>query len=91
MTVESLLRDLYRAPVKQRRAAMLAAERALEGKPTALLCSQAEAGRLLGVSRFSIWRMARENVLHPVKVRGAIRYRVAELEQIATGEPLTIA
>lgn len=85
--VESLLAALYRAPVKQRRAAILAAERALEGKPTALLCSQAEAGRLLGVSRFTVWRMTSASTLHPVNIRGALRYRVAELEQLAAGNP----
>ncbi|MCX7010203.1 MAG: helix-turn-helix domain-containing protein [Kiritimatiellaeota bacterium] len=84
-TVEGLLASLYKAPVKTRSAAMLAARRALEGKPTALLCSQAEAGRLLQVSRFTIWRMAREGQLHPVTVRGARRYSIAALEAIAAG------
>lgn len=86
-TAEGLLEALYKAPVKSRRAAMLAAQRALEGKPTAILCSQAEAGRLLGVSRFTVWRMTRESTLHPVSIRGALRYRVAELEQLAAGNP----
>ena len=85
-TVEGLFASLCRAPVKTRHAAMLAAARVIANKPDALLCSQVEAARLLGVSRFSIWRMARENVLHPVNVRGCVRYRVAELERIAAGE-----
>ena len=87
LTVEELLRDIYRAPVKTRHAAMLAAARVLANKPEALLCSQADASRLLGVSRFTVWRMTRETVLHPVNIRGALRYRVAELEQLAAGSP----
>jgi predicted site-specific integrase-resolvase len=66
---------------------MLAAARVLANTPDALLCSQAAAGRLLGVSRFTVWRMAREGQLHPVTVRGCVRYRVAELEQLAAGNP----
>lgn len=84
-TVEGLLARLYKAPGKTRHAAMLAATRALDGKPTALLCSQAEAGRLLGCSRFTIWRMANEGILHSVKIRGCVRYKVSELEALADG------
>ena len=84
-TIEGLLASLYTAPIKTRHAAMLAAARALEGNPTALLCSQAEAGRLLDVSRFTVWRMAQEGQLHPVSVRGCVRYRVEELERLAAG------
>ena len=85
-TIEGLLASLYKAPLKTRHAAMLAAARALDGNPTALLVSQAEAGRLLDVSRFTIWRMAQEGQLHPVSVRGCVRYRLAEIERLAAGE-----
>jgi len=85
-SVEDLLAALYRAPVKTRHAAMLAAARVLANKPDALLCSQAEAARLLQTSRFTIWRMARDKQLHPVTVRGCTRYKVAELERLAVGE-----
>ena len=84
-TIEGLLASLYKAPIKTRHAAMLAAQRALAGHTTALLCSQASAGRLLDVSRFTIWRMAQEGQLHPVSVRGCVRYRVEELERLAAG------
>ena len=67
---------------------MLAARRVLDGKPTALLVTQAETARLLSVSRFTIFRMAKEGQLHPVKIRGAVRYRLSELEQLANGETL---
>ena len=85
-TVECLMQALFRAPVKLRRTAIVAAERALANHTTALLVSQAEAARLLSCSRFTIWRMTREGQLHPVKIRGVDRYKVAELEQIASGE-----
>ena len=81
--IEDLVIELTNAPLKIRRSAILAARRAIENKPTALLCSQAEAGRLLGVSRFTIWRMTREGEIKSVKVRGCSRYRVSELESIA--------
>ena len=86
MTFEGLLRDLSNTTVKRRRDAMLAAHRAMAGHPSSLLCSQAEAARLLSTSRFTIWRMSRDNQLHPVTVRGCTRYRVAELEAIAAGQ-----
>ena len=85
-TVENLLRDLYRAPVRIRRDAILAAERALENKTTALLATQADAGRLLSCSRFTIRRMVQDGQLHPVTIRGCRRYRVEELEKMAAGE-----
>ena len=85
-SVENLLRDLYRAPVRTRRDAILAAERALDNKTTALLATQADAGRLLSCSRFTIRRMVKDGQLHPVTVRGCVRYRVEELEAIASGK-----
>lgn len=85
-TVEKLMRDLYRAPARIRHAAILAAARALENKPTALLANQADAGRLLSCSRFTIRRMVQAGQLHPVTVRGCVRYRVEELEAVAAGK-----
>jgi excisionase family DNA binding protein len=85
-SVESLLAALYRVPIKTRRAAMLAAARVINNKPDALLCSQAEAARLLGVSRCTVWRMVQDNTIHPVTIRGVARYRVTELEALAIGE-----
>lgn len=83
MTVEGLLRDIYRAPARTRNAALLAAHRALENKPTALLTTQAEASRLIGVSRYTFWRWVRAGVIQPVMVRGVPRYRVTDLERLA--------
>ena len=85
-SVEKLAHDLYRAPVRIRRAAMMAAARALDNKPTALLASQADAGRLLACSRFTIRRMVKDGLLHPVTLRGCVRYKVEELEKLAAGE-----
>lgn len=89
-SVEQLLRDLYRAPVRTRHAAILAAARALENKTTALLANQADAGRLLACSRFTVRRMVQDGQLHPVSVRGCVRYRVEELEAIAVGKAASI-
>ena len=52
----------------------------------ALLVNQATAARLLSVSRFTIRRMVAEGTLHPVKIRGAVRYSRQELEQICGPE-----
>jgi len=57
---------------------------ALVGAPNeALLLKQAEAGRLLGCSRHTIKRLVSDGVLHPVQLRGAIRYRRLELLALA--------
>ena len=90
-TVEGLLAKLYRAGTKQRRAAMLAAEHVLANKPDSLLVSQATAAHLLQTSRFTIWRCVKDGQLHPVKIRGATRYKVSEIEKLAAGEPATAA
>ena len=50
-----------------------------------LLVTQAEAARLLSMSRVTVYRLVRGGVLHPVEVRGAKRYRVEDLERIARG------
>ena len=89
LSPDAILAALYRAPTRQRQSAMLAARRVLDGKPTALLVSQAEAARLLSISRVTVYRMVKDGMLHPVKLRGAVRYRLSELEQLANGEALT--
>lgn len=48
-----------------------------------LLLKQAEAGRLLGCSRHTIKRLEGDGLLHPVKLRGAARYRRNELLALA--------
>jgi len=50
-----------------------------------LLVSQADAGRMLAVSRYTIRRMVSAGMLHPVQLLGATRYRVAEIAALAGG------
>lgn len=82
-SVDGFLAELYRAPVRQRQAAILAAQRALKNNPIALLVNQAEASRLFGVSRYTLWRWARDGLIQPVVIRGVRRYRLADLEKLA--------
>lgn len=63
--------------------AMMAGDAARAPSSPALLVNQATAARLLSVSRFTIRRMVAEGTLHPVRVRGAVRYRRDELESVA--------
>ena len=62
--------------------AALSAKRVGDKSPSPLL-SQAEAARFLNCSRFTIWRMVKDGTLHPVMVRGLVRYKRVELEKIA--------
>ncbi|MBI3987418.1 MAG: helix-turn-helix domain-containing protein [Lentisphaerae bacterium] len=55
--------------------------------PVSLLLTQKQAASLLGISRFTVWRMTQEGKLHPVKVHETLRYRRAEIEKIADGPP----
>jgi excisionase family DNA binding protein len=52
-------------------------------KPISPLLSQAGAARYLNCSRFTIWRMVKDGTLHPVTIRGLVRYKRVELEKIA--------
>ena len=56
------------------------------GEKRPLLLNQAEAARLLRVSRITVFRMVKDKQIIPVMVRGAVRYRRDELECIARGE-----
>ena len=75
------------APKKLRQAAMLAAEAALNGDHDVLVVKQAQAGRMLSCSRFTIYNMVKDGTLHPVKIRGVLRYRCSELRALAQGVP----
>lgn len=49
-----------------------------------LLLSQKKAAKLLDVSRVTIWRMAKESVLHPVEILpGTWRYPYREIAALA--------
>ena len=56
-----------------------------------ILVNQATAARPLSVSRFTIRRIVAEGVLHPVRVRGAIRYSRAELEAVGRNQNSTLS
>ena len=77
------LERILTAPQKQRQAALLAAETALAGNPEPLLATQAQAARALSCSRFTIRRLVKDGVLHPVSIRGLVRYRYSELRALA--------
>lgn len=49
-----------------------------------LLVTQAQAAKLLGLSRVTVWRMAKEGMLHPVEILpGSFRYAFEEIEGLA--------
>ena len=75
------------APKNLRQAAMLAAEAALNGDQDVLVVKQAQAGRMLSCSRFTIRNMVKDGTLHPVQIRGVLRYRCSELRALAEGRP----
>ena len=50
-----------------------------------LLIAQADVARLLGVSRWTVRRMADEGLLKPVRLRGLTRYRRADVEALVAG------
>jgi hypothetical protein len=53
-----------------------------------LLLSQKSAAKLLDVNRVTIWRMTKENILHPVEILpGTWRYRLGELTRLARSSP----
>jgi len=54
-----------------------------EKKPEALLLTQAETGRMLGCSRWTVRNLTKDGRLHPVSLRGARRYRRAEVLALA--------
>ena len=79
------LERLLSAPKKLRQEALIAAEAALSGDHDVLLVTQAKAAKILGCSRFTIRRLVRDGGLHPVNIRGLVRYRISELRALAEG------
>jgi excisionase family DNA binding protein len=50
---------------------------------TQLCVDRAEAARLLGVSKLTIWRLVSRGLLCPIRIgRKCVRYRVADLERL---------
>lgn len=78
-----IFEKILMAPRNKREAALDAAEAALAGEQDLVLVKQATAARMLDCSRFTIRRLVADDVLHPVNLRGLVRYKVAELRKIS--------
>jgi excisionase family DNA binding protein len=50
------------------------------------LLTEIEAGQVLRVSRQTLYRMRRDGRITAVKIRGAIRYRKADLLRLLAGD-----
>jgi len=50
--------------------------------PPSLLVTQAETARLLSCSRWSVKRLTDGGFLHPIKLRGLIRYKRTDIDQL---------
>ena len=77
------LERMLSAPKKLRQEALIAAEAAMNDELDVLLVTQAKAAKILGCSRFTIRNMVLDGTLHPVNIRGALRYRISELRHLA--------
>ena len=77
------LERMLSAPKKLRQEALVAAEAALNDELDILLVTQAKAAKILGCSRFTIRNMVLDGTLHPVTIRGVLRYRISELRHLA--------
>jgi len=77
------IEKLIVAPKKIREAGEAAIEAVLRGEPEPLVTNQAKAARMLDCSRFTVLRLEKDGVLHPVMIRGMKRYRLAELHRLA--------
>lgn len=50
--------------------------------PPSLLLTQAETARLLSCSRWSVKRLTDGGFLHPIKLRGLIRYKKTDIDAL---------
>lgn len=57
-------------------------ERLNGNDPPSLLLTQAQAARLLSCSRWSVRRLVDGGFLHPIKLRGLIRYKRSDIDQL---------
>ena len=90
-----ILKSLASSDLSLSTAEQLALSRLIEGKinephvgvrnsEDPLLVTQAQAAKLLGVSRVTVWRMAKEGMLHPVEILpGSFRYAFEEIATLA--------
>ena len=83
-----VLERILMAPRKARQTALLAAEAALNEDRDVLLVTQAQAARMMSCSRFTIRRLVKDGALHPVNIRGLMRYRCSEIRALAQGDKL---
>lgn len=83
MNENNILERIVLAPRKLQKPLYSALEAVLNGEPDALLMTQAQAARAMNCSRFTVRRLVADGVLHPVSIRGLLRYRVAELKSLA--------
>ena len=84
--LSTVLERILMAPRKARQAALLAAEATLNEDRDVLLVTQAQAARMMSCSRFTIRRLVKDGALHPVNIRGLLRYRCSELRALAEGK-----
>lgn len=63
--------------------------KAPRGEVEAQLLTVAQTGALLSLSRQSLWRLASDGVLCPIKVRGSTRYRRRDIEAFVEGSAAT--
>ncbi|MDD4869489.1 MAG: helix-turn-helix domain-containing protein [Kiritimatiellae bacterium] len=71
---------------QQRQGLSILSNRPLNDPLKPLLLNQSQTAQLLGVSRVSIYRMAKVGQLHPVNILGCKRFRRDEVEEVAMGK-----
>ena len=91
MNTEERLKRLFAASSEQMQAIDDILESRIQEKPTAtsspLLMGMTASAKLLGVSRATLWRMAKGGLLQKIEVLpGSFRLRRADLEAIAAGQ-----
>ena len=91
MNTEERLKRLFAASSEQIQAIDDILESRIQEKPTTtsgpLLMGMTASAKLLGVSRATLWRMAKGGLLQKIEVLpGSFRLRRADLEAIAAGQ-----
>ena len=77
-----VLREILTAPAKVKARALDAAAAALRGAPSPIAMTQADVGRALSCSRFTIRRLVKDGALKPVHLRGLVRYPREQVEAL---------